>query len=418
MIVKSGKTTNNVLLSIGIVLCIIGVSLGGIVKLIFKTNFSWISTLVSVLSVVFMLDSRRILQFKYRRPTPLIWAIFLYSLITLIMASLTDYSFSKGPYSLINQLVYFIQIVILWDRGNDINIRSFQRVALWIMTVSGVISFVLIIQNSALTGMLVFNRLLDNTEATTGVSRVTMGAIGFVGLISALPFQAETLWDKAARYCCLFASIAVFGIAARRSVYLAAVLALCIHVRNSGINSIHVKRKILMKVLAGACLLLIFLYSLYTFNPTVREMTDRAFQTLVRGIQTYLGINNTDLAAGMRRENINTIPYEFLNHSTLFQFVFGHGYMAKWMDIPFMQAFWDLGIVGGIFYIWVMGVVPIIHLLRPSRNPLVMFAQYNLALTFVESFANGAPYGRFFVLVLLLIAEEKAKQEKIASVIK
>ena len=57
-----------------------------------------------------------------------------------------------------------------------------------------------------------------------------------------------------------------------------------------------------------------------------------------------------------------------------------------------------------------MGVLPVCHILKPADNMVIMFAQYNVVLSVVEGFANGAPYGRFFALVLLLVLEEKEKR--------
>lgn len=409
MMVESRKKTADILLPLGIVLCIIGVSLGGVVKLLFKTNIPWISTLISALSVLCMLDRRRILCLKYRRPTPIIWAIFLYSLITLFMAFFTPYSASKGPYSLVNQLVYFAQIVILWDRGNDIDGEIFQKIAFGIMTVSALISFGLILQNGITSGNYMFNYLLATDENSTGVSRATMGAIGFVSVITALPVQPKTKWERIAKFSCIVAGVAVLGLATRRSVYLALFLALCLHIRNIGFNQVLFSRTNMLKVLFAGCLVVLVLYGVYTMNETVREIIQYAFQKMLAGLQTYLGLANNDLAANMRRETIEMIPREYYSKSTLIQFIFGRGYMAQWLDIPFMQAFWDLGLVGGIFYFGIMGILPVMHLLKPSKNTLVMFAQYNLCLALAESFANGAPYGRFFALILLLVAEQKEK---------
>lgn len=398
----------NIFLPIGILLSIIGVSLGGIIKVLFNTNFSWISTLISALSILLMIDLKRVMSIRYQRPTADVWAIFCYSFVTLLLA-LVNNRYDSGPYSVINQLVYFIQIILLWDRKKDINTDTFQKVSLWIMLIFEILSFWLIMKNRALTGGLAFNYLLANTETTVGVSRVTFAAVGFTGFIAGLSYKANVQYDRIAKYLCMGIGIAVLGIAARRSVFIAVGLAVILHIRNNGAKGTSFNKKRMGTLIIGSAILLFVLYHMYSTNAAVQEMTNRAINSLVRGMQTYLGINKADLAAGMRRENIDTIPWEYFNNSTLCQFLFGRGYMAKWLDIPFMQAFWDLGLVGGIFYLWIMGAVPIMHILRKSEEGAVMFAQYNLGMSFVECFANGAPYGRFFALVLLLVFEAKEK---------
>lgn len=398
----------DIYLSMGILLSIIGVSLGGVIKLFFATNFSWISTLISALSILLMIDLNRMMRLKYQRPTVIVWAMFFYSFITLILASLGN-QYRSGPYSTINQLFYFAQIIVLWDRKKDINTEIFLKVALWIMLPFEILSFSLIMKNGTLTGGLAFNYLLKNTETTVGVSRVTLAAVGFTGFIAALSYKASTRCGKMARYLCMVVSMAVLGLAARRSVFIAVGIAIFLHIRNSSTRTTFINKKRMLSFVIWTVILSFVLYRMYATNATVKEMTDRAIDSLVRGLQTYLGVNNTDLAASMRRENINTIPSEYLNNSTFCQFLFGRGYMAKWLDIPFMQAFWDLGLIGGIFYLWIMCLVPIKHLLPKAENGATMFAQYNLGMSFVECFANGAPYGRFFALMLLLALEGKEK---------
>ncbi len=406
----SSRNRRNYCLSIGIIFCIIGVSLGGIVKLLLKTNLTWISTFISALSIILMIDVRKLFLFRYRKPNAAVLAIIIYSLITLFMAFFSSYRMAKGGYGLVNQLVYFCQIVILWDRGNDIDAEELHKALLWIMLGATITSFFLILQNSAITGSLFFTYLLSSSGNTTGVSRITMGAIGFLGFIVGLSFQSKSLWYKIARYSCMIMGIAVLGLATRRSIYLAVILVIFVHIKNRIAKLPIDRRNMLVKIVLYIFFILIGLYVLYQINDSVQNVINKAVESLLNGIRTYLGFDNTDLAASYRRERIESIPKEYIEKSSFFQLVFGRGYMTEWLDIPFMQAFWDMGLFGGSFYFIIMGVLPVCHILKPADNMVIMFAQYNVVLSVVEGFANGAPYGRFLALVLLLVLEEKEKR--------
>lgn len=405
---RSGNR-RNYCLSIGIILCMIGVSLGGVVKLLLKTNFTWLSTLISALSIILMIDVQKLVMFKYRKPNKAFMAILIYSLITLFMCFFSRYRMVRGGYGFVNQLVYFCQIVILWDRGNDIDTDELYRTLLWIMLAANITSFLLILRNSAITGNLFFTYLLNSSGNTTGVSRTTMGAIGFLGFIVGLSFRSKTLWYKIVRYSCMVMGVAVLGLATRRSIYLAVILVIFVHIKNRTAKLPIDSRNMLAKIMLYLFFILVVFCVLYQTNDSVRNVINKAVETLLNGIRTYLGFDNTDLAASYRREIIESIPKEYIEKSSFFQLVFGRGYMTDWLDIPFMQAFWDMGLIGGIFYFIIMGVFPVCCILKPTDNMVIMFAQYNLVLSVVEGFANGAPYGRFFALVLLFVLEEKEK---------
>ena len=126
---------------------------------------------------------------------------------------------------------------------------------------------------------------------------------------------------------------------------------------------------------------------------------------MINGLKTYLGNERSDMSAGYRRSRIESIPNEYWNNSTLIQFVFGRGYNTDWLDIPYLQAFWDLGLIGGIWFLYIQGIAPLKHVFKRPSNPAVEFAQYYTIFRLVQNFSNGTPYGNFLPVIMLYTFE-------------
>lgn len=70
------------------------------------------------------------------------------------------------------------------------------------------------------------------------------------------------------------------------------------------------------------------------------------------------------------------------------QFLFGRGYMHSWVDMPFFQAFIDLGVFGGIVFSIIMFVVPLKYLWKKTNSAAVMAAQYFTVLSMIDGLFN------------------------------
>ena len=386
-------------ISIGIVLCICGVSIGGLIKLAAGVNYSWLSALIIIFSTILLIDIKRI-RFYSRIPTTLI-PIYLYSIYTIVLALVCGAPFSGSNISILYQLVYLIHIILLIGVCSEFDPDCFIRKAFWITGFSPLLALILLNIKGFGVG---YGILLSRSDETNAVSRATTGFIAFYGVCASIVFKPKNKYESITKIVFVLLSLTLLIMSSRRSTIIALVLIIFLRfIRNYSSYTVDI-RKILKRLLLVIMLCFVVIMVL-RINPTISSAIDRAWNSLLNGFRTYIGLEGNDRSASYRREQIESIPNEYLNNSTFVQFIFGRGYNTDWLDIPYMQAFWDMGLLGGIWYFIIQGIIPIIHLFHKPKNSAIEFAQYYVVLRIVQNFSNGTPYGTFFPIVFLYALE-------------
>ncbi len=393
MTVRAGKKERRI--AVGLALSICGVSIGGLVKVAIGINVSWISILIILISLCALINWHGIENFN--RVSKNTFFIYVYTVYTLLLAFMSNTGMMDGTVGLVYQLAYFLQIILLWGIDNDFNLSLFIKYAFWIFGFSTIFAFLVINIHGFSEGI---GALLARTDDASAVSRATTGFIAFCGFISALVYQPNSQTGKVARITFVVMSIIVEVISSRRSVLIVLLFVILLHFF-TGPKINRINRKRFFTALGALVILTVALIIIYRSNADIRNSVNRTFTQLVNGVNTYLGRSNSDMAASYRRRRIDTIPDEFFNQSSFVQIVFGRGYNTDWLDIPFMQAFWDLGLLGGIFFMFIQGIIPLRYALMRIDEPAIKFAQYYTLLRIVQNFSNGTPYGNFFPIVML-----------------
>lgn len=394
-------------ISVGLVLSICGVSVGGLIKLALGVNYSWLSAAIILLSILFLVDVSRI--HLYRKMTCLVVAIYMYSAYTLCLACLNSTAFFGSNISIFYQLVYFIQIILIWGLRDRYDTEDFQKKAFWILGMSSLFAIYLLFAKQIGVG---YGILLESTDDTNAVSRATTGFVGYYSLCASLVFRPHGRIERFSKAFFMLSSLCVIVLSARRSIFIALAIVTILRF----IHNFDAKRVDLWKVLKRLLIVFLSLFVIIVLlrtNNTVSKALDRAWNSIVNGIRTYVGIDYSDRSAGYRRARIESIPNEYMNKSSFSQIVFGRGYNTDWLDVPFLQAFWDMGLLGGIWYFIIQGIIPIFHVFRKPNNAAVEFAQYCVVLRIIQNFSNGTPYGTFLPLILLYVFEYAGKNSLI-----
>lgn len=98
--------------------------------------------------------------------------------------------------------------------------------------------------------------------------------------------------------------------------------------------------------------------------------------------------------------------------------------MVKWLDIPILQAYLDMGIIGFFFYLYYVLLLPIISIIKASAtNVAIQFASFNAFYSIFSAFNSGNPYGYnkwipIVVLVFVLINASKDTKQVNAETLK
>lgn len=392
MIVKREIQVN-----IGILSAVAGISCMAIIKAIIGHNIQLLSIVSVILSILLLSKGRR---FRYlKTPTADVAIIYGYSIVTLLLCMFSGISIMQNGYGLVYQLAYFIEIYLLWNIPNDFNINIFVKIGFWICGLFSIVALALILRNTS--GRLFINSYMSS-EGEYIFNRSTIGTLSFVSFSMSMSYRSKHAWEKLVKMFFVIVSIVLIIASSRRSVYLATMMGLLLHFKNYRDTSIKIDKNAIIKKSISIVVLALLLLIAYKKIPNIQEYLDHAWGMLQNGVQTFLGINSSDMSAAMRVSTSSAILDEYLYHSTLTQMIFGRGYMTTWIDIPFLQAFWDMGVIGGVVFIYIQFIIPIKYLLKKALVPGVMAAQYLCALSIFEGIANSFPYGHFFSIVLLV----------------
>lgn len=383
--------------SLGIVLAIAGICCMGIVKGLLDTNLRILSTLIVILSVVFLAKGSKLGYIEM--PTEDAGCVFAYGILTLVLAFCSGIPLMTNPYGFIFQAAAFMQLFMLWNIDFDSDPDYYVEIGFWLCGVFCLIALVLLLKK---TGGALFAPDILSEDGEYLFSRATIGEIGFKTFVLVLAYQPQTYWKTMARRAFLIVAITVLIASTRRGFYMGAIITCVIHYRNCRKNSdvIDVDRTIKRALSVLFCMvLLLVLYSNISF---IRDAFERAIDVFINGILTFLGLENSDVSASMRTSSAKRVIDQYLYNSTAMQVLFGRGYMTTWVDVPIVQAFWDLGSFGGIFFAVIQFIIPARYLAKKAESQGMRAAQYLTAMSMLEGIMSGYPYGGSFSCILLI----------------
>lgn len=400
----------NLWVDLGIVLAIAGVSCMGIVKGLLDSNVRILSTLVVILSVVLL--SRGSSLGYIELPTEDAGWLVAYGILTLVLSLVSGTPLMATGYGFIFQAAGFVQLFLLWNIGYENDLDSYVEVGFWFCGVFSLITLLLLLKKTG--GDLFANDIVSDSGETL-FNRSTIGSIGFKSFVMILAYQPRSYWKTMARRVFLVLAIVVLIASTRRGCYMGSIIACILHYRNTRNRTSTFDPDQTIKKVASMVFLIGLLLVLYANNSFIRDTFGRAAESLFKGIRTFLGLDSSDMAASMRTSSAKRVIDQFLHNSTAMQVLFGRGYMTTWVDIPIVQAFWDLGLLGGMFFTMIQFIIPARYLARKAETQGMRAAQYLTAMSMLEGIMSGYPYGKSFECILLMkicAAHELEKRQK------
>ena len=386
--------------SLGLVLCSCGISVGGLLKVYLGINNSQISIFITIISLFLLINTKTSL--RYVRLPCRVLSILLYSLYTISLALFSNVGLWNTTVGIVYQITYLVQVILVWHLYRSFNEESFLYINFWFCGIATIFAMIIIVRYGDVYNLGIF---LSKTETASAVSRATTSLIAFCGFTGALTYTAKRPYEKVCKIVFIICACTVLLISTRRNTLIASVLCLLIYFHNCNAQ-IPFNRKTIVKAFVALFIIFIVCVVLYSNNSSVKLIVDRGFQSVTRGISAYLGMDY-DMAVAYRRSRIEIIPKEYMNNSTVLQFLFGRGYNDQQLDVPFLQAFWDMGILGGVWFFVIQGVVPLKHVLHRTSSKALLWAKFGTVLTLVQGFSNGTPYGKFLYIIAMYMIEMK-----------
>lgn len=244
-----------------------------------------------------------------------------------------------------------------------------------------------------------------NAYSVNGVllaDRSVLATIGYFHLLAALTFKTEKKITILLKGILIAASCYNIMVTLRRGMFVTLLIILVLHI------CLTFHPELSFKLFLRAAMAAVIVYILYLTVPYIHRQIDSAIESVVNSVHTLLGkeTSNQDISALIRAQN-RTHMLEEIKNFTLRDWLIGKGYNMGWIDFPFLQCFYDMGIFGGTLYI-VTQLMPFRYLFtrkRRMKNYEKLFF-YLFIISFVNNFYSGFPYGMAkFIYIIPLLAD-------------
>ena len=341
---------NHIQFALGVFLALQGVNMMAMVKMLIGRNLRILTPAVMLLTLLMLIDWSRLRRLLFVRLNIKKRGVVVYLGTVTVLSFFSGYDLTQPAYGFAYQLIYLLTILALWNHTEVIEGESFLRMFFYLSGMLCILAMILILKNARQTGDLFFQGLGREADGNVIITRASTGSIALLLFASVLSYRPRNNWEKLVRLVFLLVSFFVLFVSRRRSTYVFFLLMLVYWLAQKGIGTYRIKRGTAIRVIASFMFLAAVFLFLMSYSGT-REVMERGIHSLVKGVSTYIGKTEDDAAALYRYERLVRIPKMIIVESSLWQLLFGYGYMQEWLDIPVLQAFYDIGLIGGIVYL-------------------------------------------------------------------
>ncbi|MDD4993941.1 MAG: hypothetical protein PHR83_17100 [Paludibacter sp.] len=392
---------------IGFALMLIGLPFGTAIRNVYPKLE--LVQLIFALSFLFIVNYRNLFRFIFPSYNKYFTYIFLFNFISFLYLLLFPSHYqSLNKQIIVMQLYIFAVIIALSTLNRNLNLINLDR---YLFYISGFITLVILYQvTRGFTGIYLENVFADSTLKTNrmehGGDKTTMGRALFLCFITAIVYKSknniETL-IKPILIVSVFLGLYMFNTRASIVVCLLSLLIYFWKKHQIGIGIFHKRNSIIIYTFV-AIILIFFSVYLYQSNIYFYTMINVMIENIFNGLSSFFGSSKTDESALIRKGNMIYFQ-NAMNDLNPFQLLFGRGFIVRFIDVPFMQAFLDLGLFGFFFYTISLIYLPLkfifVKLTSISHIIIIqLFAFHYL----VDQLYAGMPYWSLqFMPIILLV---------------
>lgn len=398
--------------ALGFALVIVGPPLGMYMNQ-FIANISW-NTILMALALMFIPDWKDMLNMRFPSLSgSLKWIVF-FTLLCLAYAFVAPPTIKEVvvmtktkvvPYLLFTLFFVFSCGTLTWS---NVDVKRIIKYA-WSLSVVTTLCAYFCIS----TGLYSTETLLAEDEDSL-LSSLTMG----FGCVNAVIVSLFLLSSKKTRVpfiavVTIIINLALAAWIGKRTPFLLCVLSILIYVYmvKPYKDSKLVSRLI---ILALVCTIALLFLPMESLVGRMQEVLDRSSE----GISDMInGTSNSGQAAVMRYHSGVWALNHIADDMNLLNYIFGSGFMVKVLDIPSLQAFVDMGLIGFCFYNWFVVIYPLYCTVSKKyrKAPYVLFACLLCMYPAFATLNSGSPYGFLkwwpVIFLILMINLTKEKQQ-------
>lgn len=371
--------------SLGLVLIFIGMQLNTAIRNVLPSID--IVELIMIISVLLISDlnmSRKLHLSKNQS------GLIVFVSILFLLALFSN----NGTKQLYSFHLYLIALIFAFStQKNYVTYQYFGRILFYL---SGFISVVVCFQ--ATDG---FTKLIQSYYGTSklwleqGGDPVSVSRALGINIIAILLYKKKNLFEKmVAIIFAIFTIIGLFSFSNRSSIVCVVIVLLLWGWK-------YYNTKVSFKKIGIGVITIIIIFIIFTQIEYIQVKGASLLKGTINGIATLVGINTSvaDVSATTRVRILEEVENAFWQ-KPIKHLIFGLGYNWTYVDRPVFQAFFDLGIIGSIVYLFYLFWIPINAIMRQLKTEL-NDCLYNEAYRFVvfialqslmDQFYCGLPY--------------------------
>lgn len=392
------ESLKNHRLEIGLLLALAGIQFSLILKSILGWTFE-LTNIIFAISLVLIPDYQQLLSLKIPLHGNQMTASLRYNVYVAALALLSGASMWVSTYGVIYTLYTIVFIIALMTNTRELDGKFFVTLTWAVTGIFSVLLFYLVTGGLSQFGVTI-------TTLDSGAGRLSLSVIAFYYLCVMLLYHPQNIVLRILKV--VIAIVALYDVMAcsRRGLMVALIIIFLYHLWQSA--SLRIDSQTVFRVIGAVILVIFALWVASKLIPGLDDLLSGYIDKLVMGVNTYFGntSNGTDAAAINRNININNFG-ELFSNGTVLQQLFGHGYAYFWMDVPYLEAFIDLGILGGAWYLIIQLIMPLKVIFRKTNDVALRFSQYFAIIAITYNLYSGLPYGQYkFVPVIILFYVE------------
>lgn len=377
-------------------------SMSNVISLIMNKDFSILSNVFLIVAILLLIDFSYALNLKLYIKNKQTVIFFLFIVYIIMMAFFYDYSFAGIAGA---QIYNFFSLIIMLALMTNVSLDNRELLVETLFWFSGIITVItaVVLTNGFTNFSFQINSIYMGTK--TIVDRLTLAISAYNFGLVAIVYKPKTKISLIFKITGIISMVMVFFATSRRGKIVELIVALTIFLfSNFTKKTTSINRNKIKKVFFGVIIGFIVIY-FANKNVWIAENIQRLLGSIQRAFYSLIGSGaySLDESANSRYLLRNNILSEYKTYS-LIETLFGKGYMYRYLDFPLLQAFIDLGIFGGTFYLLMLVILPLRFILHKSNDKSIIVIQLFLVGSVIDLFFNGIPYGwdRFLMMMIAL----------------
>ncbi len=368
----------------GIALSLVSIPLGMIVKVIWGNMI--FGNLLMALGLLMM--------FPYHRMRDGIRLNLQSGVMIFVILSFVYYIFSdfdEPVYLLYLGVTLFFSVGLSLSKyGKDFSLDNTIRY-IWLFSLVSVLGGLYCFVSgklSFLSGLLDFNE-----EGDTIYDGLTMGSVCIMQIICSFYFISKadnSLLERYLMFLLIILDFVMTLMAFKRTPLLIALVIIFYYLRRLGYLALTPRKVI--------CFILVFLaIMVYVISnselseavATISENTFEGISSLVTGDHTGHSLTNS---TDVRIENRDA-AFGMIAHFDVLEYMIGRGFMTFWFDMPLVQSYLDMGVIGLVLFAFYTVYLPLYSVFSKIRkNRIVLLCGMFAFPGAVCCLTNGHPY--------------------------